>query len=120
MSWAPSPDTTLAILSGHRWEPNSGFRNFLNADGPLRPIDGYGYLRRDFFVSDPNAEKAERTQAWIGYEVEHRVNDALTLRQKLRYSWLDREHRTLPLGRPPSIQRPVPRCCSAAPRWGHR
>ncbi|SFI45905.1 TonB-dependent siderophore receptor [Methylobacterium brachiatum] len=99
LSWAPSPDTTLTILSGYQWEPNFGFRNFLDADGTIRPIKDYGYVRRDFFVSDPNFEKAERTQAWIGYEFEHRIGDALTLRQKLRYAWVDYEQRTLTWGR---------------------
>jgi iron complex outermembrane recepter protein len=99
LSWAPSADTTLTLLSGYQWEPNFGYRNFLDADGTVRPIARYGYLPRDFFVSDPNFERAERSQAWIGYEAEHQASDAVTLRQKLRYYWVDHFHHTLTWGR---------------------
>ncbi len=99
LSWAPSADTTLTLLSGYQWEPNFGYRNFLDADGTVRPIARYGFVPRDFFVSDPNFERAERNQAWIGYEFEHRASDALTLRQKLRYYWVDDLQHTLTWGR---------------------
>ncbi|WP_024278673.1 TonB-dependent siderophore receptor [Xanthobacter sp. 126] len=98
LTWAPSPDTTLTILSGFEYEPDFGYRNFLDAAGTVWPIKGYGYVPRDFFVSDPNYETAERTQAWIGYEFEHKVSDALTLRQKLRYYWVDYDQYTLVWG----------------------
>lgn len=98
LTWAPTDDTTLTILSGFEWEPNFGFRNFLDAAGTVWPIAGYGYVPRSFFVSDPNFEKAERTQAWIGYELDHRVSDSLTLRQKMRYFWVDYTQKTLVWG----------------------
>lgn len=98
LTWAPSADTTLTILSGFEYEPDFGYRNFLDAAGTVWPIKGYGYVPRDFFVSDPNYETAERTQAWIGYEFEHKVSDALTLRQKLRYYWVDYDQYTLVWG----------------------
>lgn len=99
LSWAPDAGTTLTLLSGYQWEPNFGYRNFLEADGTIRPIARYGFVPRDFFVSDPHFERAERSQAWIGYELEHRASDAVTLRQKLRYYGVDYLQHTLNWGR---------------------
>ncbi|MFG1359084.1 TonB-dependent siderophore receptor [Xanthobacter pseudotagetidis] len=98
LTWAPSDSTRLTILSGFEWEPDFGYRNFLDAAGTVSPITGYGYVPRDFFVSDPNYETARRTQAWIGYEFEHQVSAALTLRQKTRYYWVDYDQYTLVWG----------------------
>lgn len=98
LSWRPNDDTLLTILSGFEYEPDFGFRNFLDAAGTVWPIAGYGYVPRNFFVSDPNYEQAERTQAWIGYEFEHKVGDGLTLRQKMRYFWVDYDQYTLVWG----------------------
>lgn len=97
-TWAPNDQTTFTILSGFEWEPNFGYRNFLDAAGTVEPIVGYGYVPRDFFVSDPNYETAERTQAWIGYEFEHKFSSAFTVRQKTRYYWVDYDQYTLVWG----------------------
>ncbi len=98
LTWAPNDNTTLTILSGFEYEPDFGFRNFLDAAGTVWPIAGYGFVPRNFFVSDPNFETAERTQAWIGYELDHKVSDSLTLRQKMRYFWVDYTQKTLVWG----------------------
>lgn len=95
LTWRPSDDTTLTILAGYEYEPDFGYRNFLDAAGTIYPIAGYGYVSRNFFVSDPNYETEERTQAWLGYEFEHKFSDALKVRQKLRYYWVDTEQKTL-------------------------
>ncbi|QRG05737.1 TonB-dependent siderophore receptor [Xanthobacter dioxanivorans] len=97
-TWRPNEATTFTVLSGFEYEPDFGFRNFLDAAGTVWPIKGYGFVPRDFFVSDPNYETAERTQAWIGYEFEHKASDALTLRQKMRYFWVDYDQYTLVWG----------------------
>ncbi|MGC4026755.1 MAG: TonB-dependent siderophore receptor [Mesorhizobium sp.] len=98
ITWTPSVDTTLTVLGGVQHEPDAGFRNFLDAAGTVFPIEGYGYVPRDFFVSDPDFEKFTRDQAWIGYEFEHRFNDAFTVRQNARFHHIDMEHHTLVWG----------------------
>ncbi|MFG1480011.1 TonB-dependent siderophore receptor [Xanthobacter sp. V4C-4] len=98
LSWRPSDDTLLTILAGYEYEPDFGYRNFLDAAGTVEPIAGYGFVPRSFFVSDPNFETEKRTQAWLGYEFEHHFNTALTVRQKLRYYWVDMEQKTLVWG----------------------
>ncbi|WP_182417367.1 TonB-dependent siderophore receptor [Bartonella sp. HY038] len=85
LRWEPNAQTTLTILSGYQYEPKAGFRNFLEAAGTVKPINGYGYVPRNFFVSDPSFERFKRQQAWVGNEFEHEFNDIFTVRQKIRY-----------------------------------
>ncbi|PYE31056.1 iron complex outermembrane receptor protein [Rhizobium sp. PP-WC-1G-195] len=98
VTWAPSDQTTLTILGGYQNEPHAGFRNFLDAAGTVTPIAGYGYVSRDFFVSDPDYERFTREQAWIGYEFEHEINDTFTVRQNARYQSTQYEQNTLVWG----------------------
>ncbi|MCB4769628.1 TonB-dependent siderophore receptor [Ancylobacter sp. Lp-2] len=98
LTWTPDAQTTLTILAGYQYEPEAGFRNFLDAAGTLEPIEGYGYVSRNFFVSDPDWEDFNREQAWIGYEFERELNNVFTVRQKARYLWVDTLHHTLTWG----------------------
>lgn len=98
ITWSPDEGTSLTILGGYQNEPDAGFRNFLDAAGTVEPIPGYGYIPRDLFVSDPNFERSERRQAWIGYQFEHELNDNLTFRQNMRYHRVDWLHHTLVYG----------------------
>lgn len=46
-------------------------------------------------MSDPNWEQASRNQKSVGYAFEHSVNNALTLRQNLRFTDLQQDTQTL-------------------------
>ena len=46
-------------------------------------------------MSDPNWEQASRNQKSAGYAFEHSVNNALTLRQNLRFTDLQQDTQTL-------------------------
>lgn len=98
LTWSPDEGTSLTILGGYQNEPDAGYRNFLDAAGTVTPIPGYGYVPRDLFISDPNYERSERQQAWIGYEFKHEINDSLTFRQNARYHRVDWLHHTLVYG----------------------
>ncbi len=98
ISWTPNDQTKLTILGGYQNEPHAGYRNFLDAAGTVFPIKGYGYVPRDFFVSDPNYERFTREQAWVGYQLEHVFNDTFTVRQNARYQSVQFEHHTLVWG----------------------
>ncbi|MBJ3778767.1 TonB-dependent siderophore receptor [Acuticoccus mangrovi] len=95
VTWRPDATTSLTILGGYQYEPDAGFRNFLDAAGTVSPIAGYGYVPRDFFVSDPDYEELTREQYWIGSKFEHEFNDILTVRQNARYQHVDHTHHTL-------------------------
>ena len=98
ITWSPDEGTSLTVLGGYQNEPDAGYRNFLDAAGTVEPIPGFGYVPRDFFVSDPGFERAERQQAWIGYEFKHDLNENLTFRQNARYHRTDWLHHTLVYG----------------------
>lgn len=98
ITWSPDEGTSLTVLGGYQNEPDAGFRNFLDAAGTVEPIPGFGFISPDFFVSDPDFERAERQQAWIGYEFKHEINDNLTFRQNARYHRTDWLHHTLVYG----------------------
>ena len=40
-------------------------------------------------LGDPNDNSFTRSQFWLGYQLEHRFNDAITVRQNLRYASVD-------------------------------
>ncbi|MFD2237925.1 TonB-dependent siderophore receptor [Aureimonas populi] len=100
LRWEPDADTSLTVLAGYQNEPHVGYRNFLDRAGTVEPIAGYGYVPRGFFVSDPDYERFEREQVWVGYEFEHRLNEAITLRQNARYFRTAKDHYSLIWGSP--------------------
>ncbi|WP_423211743.1 TonB-dependent siderophore receptor [Paracoccus yeei] len=97
LRWAPTDATTVTAFALYQREPDAGYRNFREALGTLYPTR-YGYIPADFLVGDPDFERSERTSKGFGWEVEHKLNDALTLRQKARYSSGEWDQRTLVWG----------------------
>lgn len=97
LRWAPTDATTLTAFAIYQREPDAGYRNFRQALGTLYPTI-HGRIPADFLVGDPDFERSARTSKGFGWEVEHRLDDALTLRQKARYSVGDWDQRTLVWG----------------------
>jgi len=87
-TWRPNADTTLTVLGSFQRDDTGVAIQFLPARGTLYP-NPYGKIPIDKFVGEPNFDHYGRTQYWAGYQLEHRVNDALTLRQNLRYAAID-------------------------------
>ncbi|WP_369805256.1 MULTISPECIES: TonB-dependent siderophore receptor [Bartonella] len=98
LSWSPDKTTKLTLLTGYQKEPKAGYRNFLDADGTVRPIVGFGHVPRDFFVSDPHFERVKREQEWVGGEFSHVFDNGLTFRQKMLYHEVDMQQATLTWG----------------------
>jgi iron complex outermembrane receptor protein len=93
-TWRPDDNTTLTILSSFQKDPEGGFYNFVPATGTVLP-NANGKIGRDFFGGDPAYDAFNRTQAAIGYQFEHRLDDVWTLRQNFRFSHLDAEVKAL-------------------------
>ena len=66
----------------------------------LAPSQYRDDLGRRFNVGDPKFDAFEREQHGIGYQLEHRVSPALTLRSRLRYSDVDVDFRSLQMAAP--------------------
>lgn len=88
LSWKPDEDTKLTIYGFYQNDPDNNFAGWLPAEGTLFPGPA-GRIRRNFFLGDPNYDDYDRQQYMIGYNLEHRFSDALTVRQTLRYSHMD-------------------------------
>lgn len=108
ITWRPSADTALTLSGYYQKDPKGGYFNSLYPDF-LAPA-GYGdYLTRRFNVGDPDFDAFERRQSGLGYRLEHRVNDGLTLRSSLRQSRVDTDFRSLQMSGPLSAQGILPR-----------
>jgi iron complex outermembrane receptor protein len=70
-TWRPNADTSFTLLTSYQRD---------KTDGESRPV----YPTR-VPVGDYSFNKYDRAQYAIGYLLEHRVNNALTLRQNARY-----------------------------------
>ncbi|EHL99896.1 putative ferrichrome-iron receptor FhuA [Acetobacteraceae bacterium AT-5844] len=89
-TWRPDDDTSLTVLASYQYDPEGGFYNFVPATGSVL-YNPNGRLPRGFFGGDPSFDKYNRTQASIGYQFEHRLDNVWTVRQNFRYSHIDAE-----------------------------
>lgn len=94
LTFKPTDATTLTLLASFQKDPSAGYRNFLPSQGTVKSNPN-GSIPTDFFMSDPNWEQASRNQKSAGYAFEHSVNNALTLRQNLRFTDLQQDTQTL-------------------------
>ena len=85
LTWKPGKDTTLTILGQFQRDVNGVATQFLPAQGSLW-YNPNGMLPASAFLGDPNDNSFTRSQFWLGYQLEHRFNDAITVRQNLRYA----------------------------------
>ncbi len=98
LTWRPNADTTLTLSAYYQNDPEGGYFNSLYP----RFLAGeyHASLGRRLNIGDPDFDAFEREQAGIGYRLEHRVNNALTLRSNLRYSRVDTDFKSLQMAGP--------------------
>lgn len=84
-TWRPSEDTQLTILGD--WLHN-------RTAGPFTlTLANQTYTR--IMTGDPSFNKSEFTQGTVGYRFEHRFDDALSIRQNLRYGAHDLKYNNM-------------------------
>src|SRR5690606_4896866 len=79
-TWKPDEGTKLTVL-GEVSQAVTGATAFF-----YNPVYGQA---SDVYAGDPAWNDFTGIQGRIGYELEHRLNDVVTLRQNLRYSAVD-------------------------------
>lgn len=84
ISWKPSNDTSLTFYGYYQRDRDIFSPRFYPAAGTLLPNPA-GRIPRDLFLGEPDAEEFNRDYYAAGYEFSHRFNDAVTVRQNLRY-----------------------------------
>ncbi|MGV6873539.1 TonB-dependent siderophore receptor [Pseudochelatococcus sp. B33] len=94
LTWQPTADTSLTILSSYQRDPETGFYGGLPALGTRLP-NPYGRMGSSFFPGDPIFEGFSRDTAQIGYQFSHRVNDTWTVRQNARFQHIESTFKTL-------------------------
>jgi iron complex outermembrane receptor protein len=90
LTWRPSNDTMLTLLTSFQYDPAAGFFNSLPGQGTVFSNPN-GKIPTSRFTGDPNFDTFERTQYAIGYLFEHRFNDVWTVRQNFRYLYVGEE-----------------------------
>lgn len=65
--------------------PKAGERNFLLRKGTVDAYSDGTRIAQDFFAGDPNFNGHHNRKLRLGYELEHRATDWLTLRQDLAW-----------------------------------
>jgi iron complex outermembrane recepter protein len=91
-TWRPSEDTKLTILAdvGHERTGNNFAMTIAKLSGGI-----VGVRPTTLFLGDPSFNKFDQDQFRVGYQFEHRLNDAVTVRQNLRYGEVDVDYRYL-------------------------
>ncbi|MFY1923727.1 TonB-dependent siderophore receptor [Achromobacter dolens] len=92
LTWRPSTDTTLTLLTQYATKRGGTYTRARPAVGSLVPTPAGTHIPASLFVGEPGYDYFNQTQWMAGYELEHRVSDALTLRQNLRYGHLDLDY----------------------------
>lgn len=88
LTWRPSADTSLTLLSQYGRKEGGTYTRVRPAVGSLVPTPIGTRIPTDLFVGEPDYDNFDQTQWMVGYLFEHRVNDAVTLRQNARYGKL--------------------------------
>lgn len=85
LTWTPSDATTITAYAYYRRDRDDFSPRFYPAQGTLLDNPA-GKIPRDLFMGDPAADDFRRDFSAFGYEAEHRLSAAWTVRQKLRYA----------------------------------
>jgi iron complex outermembrane receptor protein len=88
ITWRPTDATSLTLLGSYQHDPKVTLFQPLPRIGTIVP-SAFGYVSRKTFLGEPNFHDTSRTAYRIGYEFEHRFDDAWTFRQKARYGYYD-------------------------------
>ncbi|MDI1279314.1 TonB-dependent siderophore receptor [Methylobacter sp.] len=83
LTWKPSDNTTLTFLSHYQKDDTKPSQR-LPAEGTLRS-NANGKIPTNRFTGEANVDQYSREEFAVGYALEHRVNDAVTLHQNTRY-----------------------------------
>lgn len=94
LTFRPDSDTTLTLLGLYQYDP------YASAYGAVPPqgtalSNANGRISSRFYDGDPNFEKFSRNQISLGYQFEHRLSDAWTLRSNGRWFHLDQEYKSV-------------------------
>jgi len=84
LTWDMTDDTSLTLHAYLQKDPEGGYHSGVPYEGAVERHNGRK-IDNTFFDGEEDYDTFERTQRLVGYDLEHRFNDAWTARQKLLY-----------------------------------
>ncbi|EYC51580.1 ligand-gated channel protein [Hylemonella gracilis str. Niagara R] len=94
----PSAQTSLTLLSQILRSRAGTYVRSLPEQGSLVRTPAGTKLPTDTYLSEPDFNRLNQDQWSLGYLLEHKPSDRMTLRQNLRYARLDMDYRQVSLG----------------------
>lgn len=88
LTWRPTEDTTLSLLSSFTRVHAGVYNRFFPQSGTLVPTPIGTKIPTSLFAGDPHFNRFDQDQQLIGYQFEHRFNETWSVRQNLRYGHL--------------------------------
>lgn len=85
LTWDITDATSLNLHAYLQRDPEGGYHSGLPYEGTVVDRNGRR-ISNTFFEGEEAFEKFQRDQVMVGYEVEHHFNDAVSARQRLRYT----------------------------------
>lgn len=94
LTWQPSADTSLTILSQFQKSDNRGVQAYVPGELSL---PGYSNPRIPYsrYIGVPGADRMQLQQAAIGYAFEHRFDEVFQFRQNFRFTEATNELQTV-------------------------
>ena len=108
LQWQPTDTTRITFLSSYQHDRTNG-DEFLPYVGTAT-ASAFGRVPRSRFTGEPALDRYNRTSWTVGYEIDHRINEAFAVRQNMRfgrveYDWYQTYGLGLVAGRQDLIER---------------
>jgi len=87
VTFKPNDDTSITFLSNYQKDTAGWGLQFFPPSGTVSANNGR-YIPNTRFGGEPGMNQFDTEQASVGYLFSHNINDALTFRQNLRYSYM--------------------------------
>jgi iron complex outermembrane recepter protein len=94
LRWQPSKDTSVVLQASYLHDNNGVTGQWLPPQGTAL-YNPNGTIPRGRITGEPDWDTYRKTQLGLGYQVEHRLTEAVTLRQNLRYTYVDLDYKSI-------------------------
>jgi iron complex outermembrane receptor protein len=94
LTWKPSAATALTLQALTQRDRTGSTSQFFPWAGTVAPNPN-GQLPTNRFIGDPDWDRYDTDRDFLSYLLEHKLSEALTLRQNLRYTKTDVDYRSL-------------------------
>ena len=92
LTWKYAPGSSWTLLAQYQRDAGGSTFQFLPRTGTLVSSKGR-YIANDANIGEPDWDKFDRTQALAGSFLEHQFNRFLTVRNNVRYTYIDNLYR---------------------------